>query len=67
MVKAETAVVSVVKVTLEGTMGDIPNEPYFAVSFFEFENGKIVKLDEYWGSYIQPEEWRKDTHGKSFR
>ncbi len=31
---------------------------FHAASFFRFENGKIVELDEYWGDDAPPPQWR---------
>jgi hypothetical protein len=33
---------------------------YHAVSFFQFADGKIEKLDEYWGTDDEPPQWRID-------
>jgi len=33
---------------------------YHAVSFFKFQGGKIVQLDEYWGDDGPPPQWRLD-------
>lgn len=48
-------VVSVVKVSLED--GDTA---FHAVSFFQFADGKITALDEYWGEMDAPPPWRVD-------
>ena len=39
------------------------NEMSFHVtSFFEITNGKISKLDEYWGDDGEAPQWRQDKH-----
>lgn len=48
-------VVSVVKVPLEKE-----KISFHAVSFFNFENRKIKKLDEYWGKDEEIPQWRKE-------
>lgn len=35
---------------------------FHAVSFFQFQEGKILRLDEYWGDDGCPPSWRADMH-----
>ncbi|QUH20286.1 nuclear transport factor 2 family protein [Alkaliphilus sp. B6464] len=51
----ESLVISVVKVQLKN--GDIS---VHATSFFEFNNGKIKVLNEYWGDDGKAPKWRID-------
>lgn len=51
----ETAVVSVVRVRLsEG------GAAFHATSFFQFRDGIISRLDEYWGDDGPPPQWRQE-------
>ena len=44
-------VITVVKV--------VENEiSFYATSFFKLEEGRIVRIDEYWGENSEPPEWR---------
>ncbi|MDF2544854.1 MAG: hypothetical protein K0S47_4572 [Herbinix sp.] len=53
----ESLVISVVKVKLKN------DDVFFhATSFFEFNNGKIKLLNEYWGDDGQAPQWRIDRH-----
>jgi len=54
----DNLVISVVKVQLK--KDDVS---FRATSFFEFNNGKIKLLNEYWGDVGNPPEWR--SHGYS--
>ena len=51
----ESLVISVVKVKLKND-----NVSFHATSFFEFNNGKIKLLNEYWGDDGQAPQWRID-------
>lgn len=51
----ENLVISVVKVQL--TNDDVS---FHATSFFEFNNGKIILLNEYWGDDGKAPQWRID-------
>ena len=63
LVTTENTVISVAKVTPEDDL-----DTNFVISFFEFQDRKIIKLDEYWGVYGSPEEWREGTQlGNAFR
>lgn len=53
--QTRTAVISVVRVTLEGD-----RTAFTAVSFFEFKGKFISKLTEYWVDITAPPEWRKN-------
>lgn len=54
---AENLVISVVKVCQDGQ-----SVSFHATSFFEFRDGKIAALDEYWGDDGEAPEWRLDQH-----
>jgi len=61
--RAGDIVVSVARLTPKDDL-----DTNFVVSFFEVQDGKIVKQDDYWGVYGSPEEWRAGTPiGKPFR
>lgn len=32
---------------------------FYAISFFELKNGKIIRIDEYWADQGEPPEWRQ--------
>ena len=51
LIEAGNTIVSVVKV-------EAPGLSFHAVSFFDFADGKIKALDEYWGVDEEPPEWR---------
>lgn len=53
MHETETGVVTVVKVS-DGTLD------FYATSFFEFLDEKIVSIEEYWASGEKPPQWRID-------
>jgi len=68
LIQAEDTVISVVKVTPRDDP-DSKLDSYYTTSFFEFGDGKIIKLDEYWCICgAPPEEWREGTQiGKPIR
>ncbi|HEX2946245.1 MAG TPA: nuclear transport factor 2 family protein [Clostridia bacterium] len=51
----DNLVISVVKVRLQEQ-----DASFHATSFFEFNNGKIKQLNEYWGDDGKPPQWRID-------
>ncbi|WP_415520971.1 hypothetical protein [Clostridium sp.] len=51
----ENLVISVVKVQLKNK-----DASFHATSFFEFNNGKIKLLNEYWGDDGKAPQWRID-------
>lgn len=57
LIEIDNLVISVVKVQLKGS--DIS---FHATSFFQFDNGKIQLLDEYWGNDTPPPQWRIDKN-----
>lgn len=41
---------------------------FHVVSFFKFEEGKIISLDEYWGDDGRPPAWREEMKiGKAIK
>jgi ketosteroid isomerase-like protein len=38
---------------------DFPSQMFSAVSFFDFADGRISRLTEYWGDCAEPPEWHK--------
>lgn len=37
-----------------------PSRSFFVTSWFEFRQGKILRLEEYWGENGSPPEWQRD-------
>jgi len=54
---SENLVISVVKVQLEND-----DVSFHGISFFEFNNGRISLLNEYWGDDGKAPQWRIDKH-----
>lgn len=64
--KAEIKTVEVISEAryVTTTVVESTEEPlaFYVVSFFQFVDNKICKLDEYWGENSEPPQWRKDKH-----
>lgn len=54
LVSKADLIISVVRVKSEDNL-----QEFYATSFFEFKEGLIEKITEYWGDISEPPEWRK--------